>query len=434
LSDLRRRGALPDCILSCDGGPFIAGRQRSGSASEKDDMEGGTTIRTEAPKPAEMIARARAMIPTLAARSAAQRQARRILPETIAEMQAAGFLRVLQPKRWGGYEMELGTFYDIQLALAEGDMSTGWTYGVLGAVSWVMGLIDDRAAQEVWGADTSVLICSSTMPAGAATAVDGGFRLGGRWRYASGCEYCGWAFLGGMVAMDNASPEWRFFLVPRRDYTTRDTWQVAGLQGTGSIDVILDDVFVPAYRTQRLEDSFLLKGAGQAQNSSPLYRLPFGQIFVRGVSTAGPGALQAMLTALFEHSRARITRAGGPSAQNPFVQLLCAETAVAIDEMRTTLHRNFRTLHDYAGRGETPPLALRLQYKFQSAAVIERCTLLAARIFKATGSGGLSDELPFGGILADLMAARQHVSNQYEYYGGNWGGVMLGAENKDFLV
>jgi 3-hydroxy-9,10-secoandrosta-1,3,5(10)-triene-9,17-dione monooxygenase len=237
-----------------------------------------------------------------------------------------------------------------------------------------------------------------------------------------------------MVAIEDASPEWRFFLVPRRDYTTRDTWQVAGLQGTGSIDVILDDVLVPAYRTQRLEDSFLLKGAGQAQNSSPLYRLPFGQIFVRGVSTAGLGALQAMLTALLEHSRARVTRAGGPSAQNPFVQLLCAETAAAIDEMRTTLHRNFRTLHDYAGRGETPPLALRLQYKFQSAAVIERCTLLAVRIFKATGSGGLSDELPFGGILADLMAARQHVSNQYEYYGGNWGAVMLGAENKDFLV
>src|SRR5437773_10617519 len=128
-------------------------------------MEGSKTIRTAAPEGAELIARARAMIPTLAGRSPEQRQKRRILPETIAEMQAAGFFRVLQPKRWGGYEMDLGTFYDIEMALAEGDMSTGWTYGVLGVVSWFLGLIDDRVAQEVWSRDSSVLLSSSTMPA-----------------------------------------------------------------------------------------------------------------------------------------------------------------------------------------------------------------------------------------------------------------------------
>ena len=395
-------------------------------------MEGSKSIRTV--EPAELIARARAMIPTLAERALAQTQRRGILPETIAEMQAAGFFRVLQPKRWGGYEMELGTFYDIEIALSEGDMSTGWTYGVFGAVTWFLGLIDDRLTQEVWGRDPSVLGCSSTMPAGKATAVDGGFQLSGHWRYASGCEHCEWALLGGMVRAENAAPDWRFFVVPRRDYKTVDNWQVAGLQGTGSIDVMLDDVFVPDYRTQRLQDNFLLKGAGQAVNTSSLYRVPFGQIFARGVSTAGLGALQAMLTALLDYSQNRVTRAGGRATENPFVQLLCAETAATIDEMRTTLHRNFRTLHDYARRGETPPLELRLQYKFQSSAVIERSTLLAARIFKATGAAGLADELPFGRILADLMAARQHISNQYEYYGTNWGATMFGLENKDLLV
>ena len=395
-------------------------------------MEGSKGIQTV--EPAELIARARAMIPTLAERALAQTQRRGILPETIAEMQAAGFFRVLQPKRWGGYEMELGTFYDIEIALSEGDMSTGWTYGVFGAVTWFLGLIDDRLTQEVWGRDPSVLGCSSTMPAGKATAVDGGFQLSGHWRYASGCEHCEWALLGGMVRAENAAPDWRFFVVPRRDYKTVDNWQVAGLQGTGSIDVMLDDVFVPDYRTQRLQDNFLLKGAGQAVNTASLYRVPFGQIFARGVSTAGLGALQAMLTALLDYSQNRVTRAGGRATENPFVQLLCAETAATIDEMRTTLYRNFRTLHDYARRGETPPLELRLQYKFQSSAVIERSTLLAARIFKATGAAGLADELPFGRILADLMAARQHISNQYEYYGTNWGATMFGLENKDLLV
>src|SRR5260370_29478382 len=94
-------------------------------------------------------------------------------------MQRAGLFRVLQPKRWGGYEMDLHTFYDVELALGEGDMSTAWIYGVCGVHPWFMALLDDRAAQEVWGEDTSVLICSSLMPAGPANAVPGGAPLSG---------------------------------------------------------------------------------------------------------------------------------------------------------------------------------------------------------------------------------------------------------------
>jgi 3-hydroxy-9,10-secoandrosta-1,3,5(10)-triene-9,17-dione monooxygenase len=398
-------------------------------------MEAVRPIATDAPAPADVIARARAMIPALAARSLDGRRVRRIPDETIADMQRAGFFRVLQPLRWGGYEMDLNTFYEIQLALAEGDMSTGWIYGVSGVHPWFMALLDDRAAKDVWGKDSSTLICSSLMPAGKAVPAEGGFRLSGRWKYASCCDHCGWALLGAMVTADGGGPPaGRVFLLPRTSYQSVDTWRVSGLQGTGSWDVIVDDVLVPAYRTQAMLDNFLLKGPGQAVNTSSLYRLPFGQIFVRGISTSALGALQGMLNALMDYGKVRVTRAGGRSAENPFVQLLCAETAAAIDEMKMILHRNFRDLHAYAQRGETPPLALRLQYKFQSTAVTERCTLLAARIFKATGAAGLSEELPFGGILADLTAGRQHISNQYEYVGSSWGGVMFGLENKDLMV
>jgi 3-hydroxy-9,10-secoandrosta-1,3,5(10)-triene-9,17-dione monooxygenase len=393
------------------------------------------TVATEIPAPAEIIARARALVPTLAGRSPEARRRRRIPDETIADMQGAGFFRVLQPKRWGGYEMDLDAFYDIQLVLAEGDMSTAWIYGVSGVHPWFMALLDDRAAQEVWGRDNSVLICSSLMPAGKAASADGGFRLSGHWRYASGCEHCDWALLGAMVAGgDDAPPEGRIFLLPRTDYERVDTWRVSGLQATGSWDVMVDDAFVPAYRSQSMRDNFLLRGPGQALNTASLYRLPFGQIFVRGISTAALGALQGMLNALLTYSTTRVTRAGGRSAENPFVQLLCAETAAAIDEMMAVLHRNFRNLHAYARRGEAPPLEERLRYKFQSTAVTERCTQLAARIFKATGAAGLLEDLPFGGVLADLMAARQHISNQYEYVGSSWGGVMFGLENKDLMV
>src|ERR1700704_5504194 len=185
-----------------------------------------------APDPAEIIARARALIPALAERSREARRRRRIPDETIADMQRAGVFRVLQPKRWGGYEMDLNTFYEIQLALAEGDMSTGWIYGVSGVHPWFMALLDNRAAKDVWGKDSSTLICSSLMPAGKAVPAEGGFRLSGRWKYASCCDHCDWALLGAMVAADGGGPPaGRVFLLPRTSYQSVDTWQVSGLQG-----------------------------------------------------------------------------------------------------------------------------------------------------------------------------------------------------------
>src|SRR3954447_7548256 len=132
-------------------------------------------IGTGAPEPGEIIARARALIPTLAERSPQGRRLRRVPDQTIADMQAAGFFRVLQPRRWGGYEMDLHTFYEIQLALAEGDMSTAWIYGVFGVHPWFLVVLDDGRAHDVWGADNSTLVCPSLMPAGKATAADGGY-------------------------------------------------------------------------------------------------------------------------------------------------------------------------------------------------------------------------------------------------------------------
>jgi len=172
---------------------FRAPSLRSGAAMTKTSELGRQrNVRTLESVPAkgptadEVVARARAMIPVLAARSRAARRGRRIADETVAEMQQAGLFRVLQPKRWGGYEMDLHTFYEVQFALAQGDMSSAWIYGVSGVHPWFMALLEDKAAQEVWGSDPSTLICSWLMPAGKAVAVSGGYRLAGRWKYASG--------------------------------------------------------------------------------------------------------------------------------------------------------------------------------------------------------------------------------------------------------
>jgi 3-hydroxy-9,10-secoandrosta-1,3,5(10)-triene-9,17-dione monooxygenase len=190
---------------------------------------------------------------------------------------------------------------------------------------------------------------------------------------------------------------------------------------------------VPDYRRLRWIDNFNGVGPGQAVNTAPLYRWPFGQIFFRGVSTGALGALQGMLNAFLDYGRIRVAR-GEKASDDPTVQLVCAEVASAIDEMRTILFRNLRNLAAYAARGALPPLSERVQYKFQSALVGERCSVLAARLFKATGGAGLYTDLPFGRILADITAGRQHISNQYEAIGRNWGAVMFGTEDQRDLM
>src|SRR5262249_29622649 len=172
-------------------------------------MQRASDLATGVPETAEMIARARALIPKLAARSREGRRARRIPDATIADMRQAGLFQVLQPRRWGGYELDLPTFYEIELALAQGDMSTAWIYGVCGVHPWFMALLAEPAAEEVWGGDNNSLICSSLMPAGKAVAVPGGYRLSGRWKYASCCAHCDWALLGALVSETGAPPEGR---------------------------------------------------------------------------------------------------------------------------------------------------------------------------------------------------------------------------------
>jgi len=390
-----------------------------------------------APAPSELVARARALIPSLVARAQQADRDRCVPKDTIADMQAAGLFRVFQPKRWGGYEMDPATYFDIQLALGEGDMSTAWVYGVVGVHAFQIALFDDRAARDVWGEDNSVLIASTYMPTGRATPTEGGWRFSGKWKFSSGVEHCQWIFLGGLTVKDEATGkggDYCTFLLPRKDFRIVDTWDVLGLKGTGSQDIEVSDVFVPDYRVHKTADAYLGTSPGNAVNTGHLYRYPFVQVFFRAVTNGCIGALQGMLDSFRTYAAARITTTGQSTARDPDAQLIAADTAAAIDEMKTILHRNFATFEDYALKGEQAPTELRLLYRHQSSSVADRCLELAARMFKSMGGSGLFATQPFGRIYADLIAARQHVSNQNQITGRGYGAVLLGLENQDLML
>ncbi len=386
--------------------------------------------------PEILVQRAREMIPALQRRAAQADADRRIPAETIAELQAAGFFRMLQPKKYGGYEMDPQAFYNVAMTLAEGCMSTSWVFGIVGVHNWQLALFDPRAAEEVWGQNDATLIASTYMPKGNVKKVEGGFQFSGRWGFSSGIDHCQWVFLGGLIFDEagKAPPEYRTFLLPRADFEVVDTWQTMGLKATGSQDIVVKGCFVPEYRTHKASDGFMGTNPGRETFTAPLYRLPFGQIFVRAVSSAAIGALQGALTSFREFGSVRVGDMGNKTSEQGPAQMAAADSALAIDEMKLVLNRNFDRLMDAARHGQQLGVADRLHYRHQAAQVVERCAKQAYQLFSACGGRGIFSDFPLIRYFLDIHAARGHYANNPDQFGKNYGSVLLGRDNTDYFI
>ncbi len=405
--------------------------QQQLNASESSDRYG-----LNSPRAIELIAAARAMGPGLRMRKARCRAEQRVPDETVAEFQAAGFFKILQPEQWGGYAMDPQVFYSVGLEVARFCPSSAWILGVIAVHNWQLAVFDDRAAQDVWSEDPTVLISSSYAPVGKVKVVDGGFRLSGRWSFSSGSQHCKWVFLGAVVPTPEAPfdmANYRTFLLPISDYRIVDNWDVVGLQGTGSHDIVVEDVFVPEYRTHKSMDGFLCNNPGNAVNSAPLYHMPFMQVFVRAVCTATLGACEGALDAFIEVAKTR--QAGPVKMKNDlFARQLAAEVKTSLEEMKLTMIRNFDAMMDCCRAGVPIPIEDRVRYRYDSAVVADRCLALSSRMLKAAGSSGIRLDSELLAYHLDILASQAHVANHSTPFAINMGGIMFGEENVDYAV
>jgi 3-hydroxy-9,10-secoandrosta-1,3,5(10)-triene-9,17-dione monooxygenase len=390
----------------------------------------------ESPRAQELMQAARAMAPALRERSGQCKALRRVPDETIADFQQAGFFKVLQPEQWGGYAMDPQVFYALGLEVAKHCMSSAWVLGVVAVHNWQLAVFDDQAAQDVWAEDPSVLISSSYAPVGKVKVVDGGFRLSGRWSFSSGSEHCKWAFLGAVVPTPEAPfnmMNYRTFLVPISDYEIVDNWDVVGLQGTGSHDIVVDDAFVPEHRTHKSIDGFNCDNPGNAVNDAPLYRMPFMQVFVRAVCTASLGALEGALESYIEVAK---VRAIGPNKMmnDPFARALAAEVKTGIEEMKLTLFKNFDAMMECNRQGIPIPIEDRVRYRYDSGVVADRCLAMSSKMLKAIGSGGIRNGNRLLAIHLDILASQAHVANHVNPFANNLGGILFGADNADMAI
>ena len=381
---------------------------------------------------AALIRHARELVPRLREREAQATSDRQVPDETIQAFKDAGFFKILQPRRYGGYELSPAVYCQVVKTLAEGCMGSAWVYGVVAVHNWQLALFDSKAADDVWGNDPSVLMSSSYMPAGKVAKVDGGYRLTGRWAFSSGSKHCEWVILGGnMVADDgNGQPEPFNFLVPRSDYEIIDTWHVMGLCATGSNDIIVDDAFVPAHRVIRERAMFDLNCPGHAANSSTLYRIPFAQLFNRTVSTSSLGSLRRALDVFVATTRdKRATYTGQRLAGDNTIQEAVAEVGLILNDLELRLTSDLEELDRRAIIGDWP-VERRAQLGHHTTSMVNRCITAIDLLMLFSGGKAIYSGNAIQRAFLDIHCARAHVANNPYPYARNVGAMAFGFENE----
>jgi 3-hydroxy-9,10-secoandrosta-1,3,5(10)-triene-9,17-dione monooxygenase len=375
----------------------------------------------------------RDLLPTLRDRAQETEDLRRIPDESIKSLQETGFFRLLQPGRYAGLEASPVDFYRGVRLISSACGSTGWVASVLGVHPWQLGIFDDRAQQDVWGGDPSTMVSSSYAPMGRANPVEGGFRFSGRWSFSSGCDHAEWVFLGGLVmAEDGSVADFRTFLLPRSDYEIEDVWDTVGLRGTGSNDIIVKDVFVPAYRTLSFVDTGRCVCPGQQVNTAALYRLPFASVFSCSIAVPILGMAQGAYEAYVGWTKDRVRASTGTQASaDTFNQLRIAEAASRLDAAVLQIERNIGEELTHAERGEKIPMPLRVQTRRDQVSAAGAGIAAIDRLFESAGGRALRTGTPIQRFWRDAHAGRVHAINDPEKALVMYGQFELGLKVQD---
>lgn len=342
----------------------------------------------------------------------------RVIPDaSMKELEETGFFRLLQPQRYGGLEADPIAFYTAVRDIASADGSTGWVASVVGVHPWQVALFDDTAQQAVWGEDQSVRLSSSYAPTGKAVQTDGGFLLSGKWSFSSGSDHCSWVLLGGLVFnTEGQVVDFRTFLVPRDKYQIVDVWNVVGLRGTGSNDIIVEETFIPEEFTLSMGETGQCKGPGQAVNTSDLYKLPFHSIFTSTIATPIIGMARGAYAEHVEMQNKRVRAAylGEKASLDPFASVRIARASSDIDAAWALLVNNLREEMAHVAKGEPIPLELRLRVRRDQVLGTARGIEAIDTLFEASGGRALAEGTYLQRAWRDAHAGRVHAANDPE--------------------
>ena len=410
-------------------------RECKATAKGSTRMTTAAIRRFSVPSPEELIDRARGMVPEIRALAEETERNRNVLPHVIDKIREAELLRTCRPKEFGGFEYDGETALRIAMTISAACASTGWA--VNGAVSNGRSIahFPIEAQREVWGGDADPFTCACFAPTGTAVPTDGGYVLNGSWSFASGVDASSWVKLGALITPAGAEPpfEGAFFLLPIGDCEVVDNWFVCGLAGTGSKDIVVRDVFVPAHRVLLFSDARAGTAPGAKYHKNPLYRMP---LLIHGASmlaSTAVGAARGALDAYLEMTRERKTRgalAGGqlPMAEFATIQLRYAEAAAAVESAELILLADMRDMTRKLYDGEEITVADRIRCRRNQAWVTKLAVQAVDALNASTGGYGLHLGNPVQRAWRDANAVARHVSLNWDAVGTMYGQHALGLE------
>src|SRR6201989_1153987 len=410
----------------------MADRSRQPSANASPGSESGN------PGYAAMLARAAALVPQLRDRAARTEELRRLPPETERDLHEAGLFRVVQPKRVGGSEFDYIALVDCADLLGQGDASVAWNFANLSSHHWMLGMFDKRAQDLVWNENPDTLIASSFIfPAGRAHKVDGGYGLKGSCPFSSGVDSAEWNMLASVVSSDDEADgiEYRIFLLRKSDYTIVDKWNAAGVRGTGSNDVEVNDAFVPDMMTLAVSDLGGGPTPGSAVNPNALYALPVFSLFPYVLSGVALGDAHACLDDYVEiakHRASTYNRAKLGDMQSTQIKL--AEESAKIDAARLIMRSACIEAMAEARRGHIPDIAAKTKLRRDGAFSVNLCTEAVSLLFSASGARGLFTRGVVKRQFRDAHAINSHLAFNFDAAGTNYGRVALGLPSENLTL
>lgn len=366
---------------------------------------------------AELVARARALGPQLRETAAETEANRSVLPRNMQAIFDHQLVRFFQPKRHGGFELEWGAQFAIGREVAKHCPSTAWIVAVVGAHACFLGRMPGDVQDEVWGPRQDQLITTASVNRhGGATRESDGIRVSGQWGFSSGCDHAEWAMFGVHVDGDKVPTQ---VVVPRSDWTIADTWHVAGMRGTGTKDLVLEDVLVPHHRTLPADAWIGANPPGGEVNDSYIYRVPF--LPYVGTSLLGPlfGAAEGAYNDYCAITSERTgTMTGEAVAENAPVQLRVAESAAELHAAEVIMTEQIAYLRDAGNNDKTIPATKRLEINRDRAFVAKLCVQSTERLVGMMGAMGIFDGNPVQRHHRDVMAMATQI-------GVNWDRNML---------
>ncbi|HYN13743.1 MAG TPA: acyl-CoA dehydrogenase family protein [Burkholderiales bacterium] len=378
------------------------------------------------PSHEELWGRAQQLLPKLKERAARCEELRRIPDETLRDFHDAELLRIHQPRRVGGAELEFVAVVTFGALLAGACASSSWNFINFLSHHLMLGMFPPLAQDEIWGKSPDTLIASSfVFPAAKARKVKDGYLISGRWPFSSGVDPSEWNMLAGLAFLDdNAPPEQRIFLLQRSQYRIIDNWFAGGLRGTGSKDVEATEEFVPEHRTLAVADTKGGPTPGSAVNPGPLFRMPVFALFPYMLSGVPLGIAESLIADYSSSRSGRMT--GARIAEIQSTQIRLSEATAYAGASRLVQETNCREAQNTISRNELFDTRTKARYRLEGAYAVEWAVRAVDVMFGLHGASGLYESGPVARAFRDAHAVKQHFSFNTDIAGTTYGRIALG--------